>query len=249
MDHIDERTNWNWVSRDQAQTNLPFSSRNGQEKDGHTNSFRLPTVNHAKQLVQKSSSDNKALKTAITSGNCFTESSEQYKNMYIHVANSYFQRINEDHRYDKLLDKNSLSRQILIIGMRKIAEIEKRGGPKEIIKAIGQLASEFIDLSLKYRRTNGLLELFNEALDHILGSNKQEIKIKDVHKPKNTSPHISKCILEQYQPVSDDSSTQSSTNECPRTAYRLTDWHGDESSTSKIPEKAWIWSEKSKHLK
>lgn len=288
MDHTDERTNWNWVCKDQAQSNFPFLAKINKDSDGarptsheenppnltYNNELWLPTVNCAKdniKILSKHSSAHKSNESQYQNENikenkkgngishssnyeikgimsncddCFIASTEQYKNLYIQIATCYIQRINQDHNYVELLNENSLVRQILIIASQKMAEIEKHGDNrapcKEMVKAIGELASRFIDLALKYKRTNGLLELFNEALNLFFRSNQTKV----------SSPHHNpaKCILEHCEPVSNDSeeSTTKLQNNGSRKVCHLTDWYGDDQLPVRSnSEKGWIWSETS----
>jgi hypothetical protein len=242
MNHSDERINWNWVCQDQPRLGLPFLNKNNQDKDqsalNYIDNLRVPTVTYAKKSIQ-----NPLPEITTNCDDCFIASTKQYKNLYIQIATTYAQRMNKDQNCKELLEENSPTRQILAIAGHTIAEIEKhtdnRPIYKEMVNAIGQLASQFIDLSLRYKRTDGLIDLFNEGLNCIIRSN--EMKVNPSH------PQPTRCILEECEPVSDNSSGTSSVDTSLRTICHLTDWYGESSSSKHHDsEKGWIWSERSK---
>lgn len=262
MKHSEERINYNWICKDQPQSGLPVLNKNtlnnrstlscnpqiperlyspvcGMEK-GHSiidcnNNQLLPTVNEIKESISDID-------------NCFIESTAQYKNIYIQLAKRYTQCINDNKNCEKILDDDSLVRRILSIAICKIEDIEKRRDTRpvhrETIKAIGELASQYIDLALQNNKTGKLLELFNEALNRILRSNEPEItKTTVCRRP------VPKCILEHLEAVSDSSSSSSSQRNSERKVFHLTDWSGDDNTYNK--EKGldstgygWVWSGK-----
>jgi hypothetical protein len=210
MKSVGERTNWNWVARDQNQTVSPFYS----EKGKNTIDARLPTVNDIRE----------------SSDNCFIESTEQYKNLYIQLAKCYTSS-------EKSPDGGLLARRILNAAIIKIEEIETRKENrifrKEIVKAIGELASQYIDMALKHNKTDRLLELFNEALNQILRLTNTEVS-KTISSPK--------CILEHLELASDNSSTSNSYSNSDRKIFRLVDWVGDDGTKEK-GHINWNWHE------
>lgn len=143
-----------------------------------------------------------------SSDNYFVESTEQYKNLYIQLGKCYTNS-------EKALDDRSLARRILNIAIAKIQDIEKRKDSRSIqtVKTIGELASQYIDMALKNDKTDKLFDLFNEALNQILRlSNNKEVK----------------CILEDLEPVSDESSNYSNSHSnSDRNIFHLSDWLGD----------------------
>lgn len=256
MKHTEERVNYNWICKDQTQSGLPVLNKNAMNN--------RPTANYNLQIPDKIYSPvsemekghsvidqtNQRLPTVNEINdidNCFIESTEQYKNIYIQLARCYTQHINNDKNCEKILDDNSLARRILGIAIRKIEEIEKRKDNhpvnREMVKAIGELASQYIDLALRNNKIDKLLDLFNEALNRIFRSNGSEVNKTPVNKNQVCRRNPPRCILEHLEAVSDSSSSSSS----QRKVFHLTDWSGDEEINKDNKEKglpAWIWSER-----
>ena len=234
--------------QDKALPGLP-AHRTGQEE------LWLPTVGCVKEVPRKISSEK-----MINCDDCFIASTEQYKNLYIQAAACYAEQLNKEHGCERLLDENSLARRILVIATQKITDIEKHGDNrpvcKEMVRAIGELASQFIVIALRYRRTDGLLELFNEALNRILRSNDPVTPIT-----RNISRRTpSRCILEQCELVSDDSAASSNRSQSDNSSKvrHLTDWYGEDTEVYPDREKGspansgksvWVWSEQKRNYK